>query len=239
MNNLQTIKTFIDNLDPAGPPAVGFAHRATKHITQSGQSLGVLDASFNPLTRAHEALMHYAQRSFTFDEQVLLLAKTNVDKDLFGANLAQRLAMMIAYADEHLSIAGCSHARFVDKAQALCKALPKDTQIYFIVGHDTLIRIFEPRYYNDMYHELGTLFSLCHIISANRADQGKDALNTFMQKPECAPFADRVHSLSLPSSFGDLSSTQVRKHLEKNQPITDLVPAKVAEYITAHNLYKK
>ena len=235
--HLQNAQTLIDSLDPNGSPTVQFAHRAENHIIEPGKNLGVLDASFNPLTSAHEALAHYAQKSFGFDEQVLLLAKTNVDKDLFGASLSQRLIMMRSFAGSELSVAGCSHARFVDKAQALCDALPPKTQIYFIVGHDTLIRIFEPRYYTDMPAELRTLFSLCHIISANRADQGEDAFNTFVKRPECAPFAGRVHSLYLPPSFGDISSSEVRNRLETNQPITDLVPQKIAECIASLNLY--
>jgi len=235
---IHNARDLMDNLDPAGSPTVAFAQRAKNHIQNANKQLGVLDASFNPLTCAHEALVQYAQEAFSFDEQVLLLAKTNVDKDLFGAGLGQRLAMMVAYAQHNFSVAGCSHARFVDKARALATYYPDNTQIFFIVGYDTLIRIFDPQYYTDMAAELHTLFSLCHIVSANRADRGADAFFAFMSQPKCAPFADRVHALELPASFGQISSTQVRKRIKSGKQTSDLVPAVIARCISSSNLYK-
>ena len=242
MDTLENYRTLIDSLNPHNTPAVRFVHRAAppqpKHI-------GVLDASFNPLTLAHEALVHHAQNAFNFDEIVLLLAKANVDKALFGADLGQRLAMMVNYADSDtqlgtcLSIAGCSHARFIDKARALRAYFSPDAQIYFLVGHDTLIRIFDPRYYTDMPAELKVLFSLCHIVSANRENPSRAVFHRFMSRPECAPFTNRVHPLQLPPSFGNISSTEVRKRILSGDPITDLVPESIAQFIETFDLYRE
>ena len=241
MNTLENYRILMDSLDPQDTPVVQFVHRAAprhpKHI-------GVLDASFNPLTLAHEALVHHAQDTFGFDEIVLLLAKTNVDKALFGADLGQRLAMMVNYAnsdtqlDTCLSIAGCSHARFIDKARALRAHYSPNTQIYFLVGHDTLIRIFDPHYYTDMIAELTVLFSLCHIVSANRENLSREVFHRFMSRPECAPFTNRVHPLQLPPSFGNISSTEVRKRIRAGESIIDLVPESIAQFIETFDLYK-
>ena len=239
MNTFENYRILMDSLDPQSSPVVQFVHRSAppqpKHI-------GVLDASFNPLTLAHEALVHQAQDTFGFDEIVLLLAKANVDKALFGADLGQRLAMMVNYAnsdtqlDTCLSVAVCSHARFIDKAHAL---FSPDTQIYFLVGHDTLIRIFDPRYYIDMPAELKVLFSLCHIVSANRENSSREVFQRFMSRPECAPFASRVHPLQLPPSFGNISSTEARKRIRAGDPITDLVPETIAQFIETFGLYRE
>lgn len=239
MNTFENYRILMDSLDPKSSPVVQFVHRSAppqpKHI-------GVLDASFNPLTLAHEALVHQAQDTFGFDEIVLLLAKANVDKALFGADLGQRLAMMVNYAnsdtqlDTCLSVAVCSHARFIDKAHAL---FSPDTQIYFLVGHDTLIRIFDPRYYIDMPAELKVLFSLCHIVSANRENSSREVFHRFMSRLECAPFASRVHPLQLPPSFGNISSTEARKRIRAGDPITDLVPETIAQFIETFGLYRE
>lgn len=241
MKTFENYRILIDSLNPQNSPVVQFVHRAT---SPQPKHIGVLDASFNPLTLAHEALAHQAQDTFGFDEIVLLLAKTNVDKALFGADLGQRLAMMVNYAnsdtqlDAYLSIAVCSHARFIDKAHALRAHISPDTQIYFLVGHDTLIRIFDPRYYTDMSAELKVLFSLCHIVSANRENPSQKVFHKFMARPECAPFANRVHPLQLPPSFGNISSTEVRKRIRAGAPITDLVPESIAQFIGTFDLYK-
>lgn len=238
--NAQTVEKYralMAKLDPAGPPTAQFVQRTTAPLTQMGKRLGVLDASFNPLTNAHEALIQYARDKFAFEEMSLLLSGANVDKDLFGADLGQRLTMLIDYASADLSVAVCSHARFIDKAQALGALCPKDTQIYFIVGHDTLIRIFDPRYYTDMNRELPVLFARCHIVSATRRNQGQEAFDTFMSRPECIPFANHVHLLQLPASFGNISSTQIRKKIKTGAAITHLVPPTIAQSIQALGLY--
>ena len=242
MPPLENYRILMDSLDPQSSPVVRFVHRSAppqpKHI-------GILDASFNPLTLAHEALVHHAQDTFNFDEIVLLLAKTNVDKALFGADLGQRLAMMVNYADSDtqmdtcLSIAGCSHARFIDKAHALRAHFSPDTQIYFLVGHDTLIRVFDPHYYIDMPAELKVLFSLCHIVSANRENPSREVFHRFMARPQCAPFVNRVHPLQLPPSFGNISSTEARKRIRAGDPITDLVPESIAQFIETLGLYRE
>ena len=242
MNTFENYRILMDSLNPKNSPVVQFVHRSAP---QQRKHIGVLDASFNPLTLAHEALVHHAQNAFNFDEIVLLLAKTNVDKALFGTDLGQRLAMLVKYADSDtqldtcLSIAGCSHARFIDKAHALRAHFSPDTQIYFLVGHDTLIRIFDPHYYTDMPAELKVLFSLCHIISANRENPSQKVFHRFMARPECAPFANRVHPLQLPPSFGNISSTEVRKRINAGDPITDLVPESVAQFIETFDLYRE
>ncbi len=241
MNTLENYRILMDSLDPQNTPVVQFVHRATP---RQPRHIGILDASFNPLTLAHEALVHHAQNAFNFDEIVLLLAKTNVDKVLFGADLSQRLAMMVNYADSDtqldacLSIAGCSHARFIDKAHALRAHFLSNAQIYFLIGHDTLIRIFDPHYYTDMPAELKVLFSLCHIVSANRENPSREVFYRFMSRPECTPFANRVHPLQLPPSFGNISSTEVRKRIRAGDPITDLVPESIAQFIETFDLYK-
>ncbi len=241
MNTFENYHALMDGLDPDGESVVRFAHRA--YPAQPRKHIGVLDASFNPLTLAHEALVRYAHAAFGFDEIVLLIAKANVDKATFGADLGQRLALMAHYADAAddlcLSVAGCSHARFIDKAHALKAHFPPDAQPHFLVGHDTLIRIFDPRYYTDMPAELNVLFSLCHLISANRGTFDQDAFHTFMARPECAPFANRIHPLQLPPSFGDISSTLVRERIEKGASIADLVPESVAQFIEIYGLYRK
>ena len=241
MNTFDTYRALMNRLDPNGEPVVRFVQRV--QTAQPSAHIGVLDASFNPLTLAHEALVRYAQAAFGFDEIVLLLAKANVDKALFGAELGQRLGLMAHYADAvddlSLSVAGCSHARFIDKASALRPHFPSDAQCCFLVGHDTLIRIFDPRYYADTSAELHALFSLCHVVSANRAPFDREAFQRFMARPECVPFAARVHPLQLPPSFGNISSTSVRDRIAKGASIADLVPQSVAQFIETFGLYKK
>jgi len=233
---LNRYHTLINQLTPQDPPTAQIIHQSTpdhpKHV-------GILDASFNPLTLAHESLINTSRETLKLDTMLLMLSHANVDKGIFGANLAQRLAMMIAYAKQqsNLSVAICSHARFVDKIVALTPCYAPNTQFYFVVGYDTLIRIFDAKYYSDMPSDLQKLFKTCHFIAANREENDQEVLDVFLKKEAVHPFANRIHTITLPNSMAHISSTTVRNNIQSNQPIEHLVPEVIAKAIYNLHLY--
>ena len=176
----------MDMLKPVGPPRAAFLRRGASRLTRPGGNLVVMDASFNPMTVAHEAMLNRASDACRAGEALLLLSHANVDKSVYGATLAQRLAMLDHYAESsrNLSVAGCSHARFVDKAHALGPLYPKSTVLYFVVGYDTLLRLFDPRYYSNFRDELSAFFAGARVVAANRANTDPDALRRLRTSPE-------------------------------------------------------
>ena len=234
---IQNYRALMAELDPAGPPAAHMIHR-TDHAGST--RIGVLDASFNPLTLAHEALLNAARDALRLGEMLLLLSRANVDKEVFGADLGQRLTMLVDYARSHphVSVAGCSHARFVDKIQALRPLYPGDVAFYFIAGYDTLIRLFDPKYYTDMHAELHALFSAGHMIIANRGSSNAQTIQEFLSRPECAPFAHRIHPIAIPPVCAEISSTRARDAANRRESLTNLVPPQIAQAIDALAIYR-
>mgnify|MGYP001197486476 FL=1 len=238
-HTLRHYRTLLDQLDPESVPRACLIHKAPCGINHPGKKLGILDASFNPMTLAHTRMIEETCQTLGMDEMLLMLSRSNVDKEIFGASLEQRLAMLVGYASSHpyLSIAGCSHARFVDKVHSLKPLYPDNTAFYFILGYDTLTRLFDPKYYMDMSAELQALFDACQFVAANRASFGAPQMKAFMEKPECRAFADRVHFIQLEASYGNISSTQVRERRQNGASIADLVPLEIADQIKSMNLY--
>lgn len=236
---LKRLRRMIADLDPSGPPRARIVRRAPKGMGVSVGRLGVLDASFNPMTLAHDGMIGKARRTCGLNEVLLLLSRTNVDKRVFGADLGQRLAMLLAYTEARsgISVAGCSHARFVDKAQALHTLYARGTRFYFILGYDTLQRLFNPKYYADMQADLSRLFETSRIVATNRGSHDLDEMHTLMERSECRPFTDRVTFIHLAEPYAGMSSTEVRKRRLHGKPIKDLVPKNVAETIEAMDLY--
>ncbi|KAF3070713.1 hypothetical protein GL218_00290 [Daldinia childiae] len=141
------------------------------------KSLLVLDSSFNPPTLAHQrmalsALSEHGQPSndSTYKSRVLLLlAINNADKAPKPAAFPQRLAMMYIFAQDLLrsaaaaaeknqcdgvDIAVTTEPYFHAKASAISTSdfyarEPNATEQVFLTGFDTLIRIFDPKYYPD------------------------------------------------------------------------------------------
>jgi len=237
--HIRNLRALMSGLDPSAAPRAAFVKCALEGIRCTGQSLLILDASFNPLTLAHTRMVELASAVCPPHEIVLMLSRANVDKDVFGADLGQRLAMLLPYAagQIHTSIIGCSHARFVDKADALRPLYPEATRTTFIIGHDTLRRLFDRKYYADMEGDLDRLFAGCGFVAANRGSLGLEAMQDFMRRPACRPYAGRVHLIHLEAPYADMSSTQVREQRRQGRPIRDVVPEAIAEAIDAMGLY--
>ncbi|MCS6862692.1 MAG: nicotinate-nicotinamide nucleotide adenylyltransferase [Abditibacteriales bacterium] len=233
------LRQALARLDPRAAPQVVLVRRAPWGITAPHQRLGVFSASFNPPHNAHVEMMRLAQQKFNLDEMLLLLAKANVDKEEFGATLEQRLTMMLGIAAEHpdYSVAAVSHGRFVDKAIALREVYPDGTAIYFLLGYDTLVRLFDPKYYADMPTELTRLFSMAQFIAANRQEHGIEEIRQLLMRAEVRPFAHQIHPLALDDVHAHLSSTEVRRRVAAHEPYEHLVPPTVAAFIRQAKLY--
>lgn len=237
--SLEVCRSLMEALDPAGPPRANLVRRAAHGIGSTGGSLGILDASFNPMTLAHERMIEKAKGLMDFDEVLLLLSSANVDKDVFGADLGQRLAMLLSYAElaDALSVGGCSHARFVDKCEALAPLYHPDTRLTFLIGSDTLVRLFDPKYYTDMDLELDRLFAEARFVVAGRGEAGTADARSLVDRRASRDQAQKIQLISLDPICAALSSTQVRDRRSRGQPISDLVPKAIEQGIESMNLY--
>ena len=224
---------LINQLDSDAPPQIVIVHRSSNPIRESGKKLGIFSGSFNPITVAHTKMFEEAQARFQLDELLLLLAKANVDKDVFGLPLAGRILTLKRYAENQsdVSIGISSHGRYIDKVEALKAIYPVGTEFHFIVGYDTLVRIFDPKYYTDVHTELHHLFSQCRFIVANRDGVSIETIQQFLAQPNLKPYISSVTYLILPDFYAEVSSTEVRKRIAQGDTISHLVPPVIAKFL--------
>ncbi len=223
----------ISQLDSNAFPQIVITHRSSQPINDTGKKLGIFSGSFNPITVAHIKMIEDAQTKYQLDEMLLLLAKANVDKDVVGLPLAGRILTLKPYAEEHkgVSVGISSHGRYIDKVEALNDIYPDKTEYHFIVGYDTLTRIFDPKYYTNIKSELEYLFSHCCLIVANRDNVDIDTIRQFVTQPSIKPFSSSINYLILPDCYADISSTQVRNHIKNGEDISHLVPTFLIEFL--------
>ena len=231
---------LVKELDPGSTPQISWVYRASEPIAKGGKRLGVFSASFNPITVAHVKMIEEARARFGLEEILLLLAKANVDKGVFGLSLEERLLMLKAYAMacKDFSVVACSHGRYVDKIEALKAVLPPGTQFSFIVGYDTLVRIFDPRYYTDLHTELRALFGQCRFIVANRAAHNLHSVKEFLVRPICQPYAGYIDLIELSDFYAEVSSTEIRTRILRGENIDHLVPREVQRYLKTTRAYQ-
>lgn len=234
------LEMLVDQLDPDGEPQICWVYRAARHIKASGRRLGIFSGSFNPLTVAHIEMIEAAQKKYNLDEVLLILAKANVDKGVFGLSLADRLLMLKEYTANRkdFSVAACSHGKFIEKIEALMAAYPPGTHFSFIVGYDTFIRLFDPKYYTDLHSALEVLFNQCCFIVANRQDYDVDAVKRMMADPDYHRYAEGIDLIELPDFYAEISSTDIRSQIQGGNSVDHLVPSEVQKFLKTVQAYR-
>ncbi|ODV97261.1 hypothetical protein PACTADRAFT_74801 [Pachysolen tannophilus NRRL Y-2460] len=235
--------------------------------------LCILDSSFNPPHDGHYSLA-FKSVKFQFEQDIdededkallLLLSVKNADKIIpEPVSFNHRINMMVLLADDlskHLNIkvyVGLTkHAKFVDKAFSILKNFDKKLQdfikLVFLVGFDTLVRIFDAKYYKPIslqkalqgFMEKVDLFVLTreddkqNFISLN--DQfnyvEKIKLNKFQDIP--AEWGQNIYLCKGDNNSLKLSSSRIRKSIKNGDSNwKNYVNEEVQKYIESLNLYK-
>jgi hypothetical protein len=164
----------------------------------------LLPGAFNPVHGGHWGLAD-AARELLQSDVAFELSVRNVDKpDLEAGEVERRLALFRGRASVWLTRA----ARFVDKASLF----PGTT---FVVGADTALRLFNPRYYGDdsdaMLAALGELRERCcrFLVGARRAGDGELVTCADLACP--AGFEDLLCAIPVERFCLDISSTELRR----------------------------
>lgn len=227
------IAAALERLDNEPAPA---ALRFDPGAPFSGAA-AVLPSAYNPPTLAHEHLLQTALDTYGLQHAVALLTTRNVDKGVHGASLAHRIGMLLALAEEwpDLCVAASNQARIIDQARGLALAFP-DTEFDFVVGFDTLERLFARKYYRDMEAELAPFFERHRVLAANRGPVEAHQVEAWIAA-NASGFGDRILLLEIDEFPASLSSTRVRESVAEGSDELHLPPA-VRRYLTEHRLYR-
>lgn len=201
--------------------------------------IAILPASFNPPTAAHVELLRTACSVAGVESVAAMLTTRNVDKTIFGASLPDRVAMLLEVqrARGDIAVLACNQARLTDQAEPVAD-LFGGQGLDFIVGYDTLTRIFDDRYYQHMPSELEAFFARHRLIAANRGRATVDAVYRYLETDDVSRFASRIEVVELPGHAAALSSTEAREALTAaGEP--EGLPPEVAEYIARRGIYRE
>ncbi|KAL6411377.1 cytidylyltransferase family protein [Ilyonectria robusta] len=246
--------------------------------------LVVLDSSFNPPTRAHASMARAALEGGGGEggRLVLLLSVNNADKAPKPASFPVRLGMMDAMGRElleemrarsgseghelEIDVAVTTMPFFHDKAQTITQsgfytnppATPPPTQT-FLAGFDTLVRIFNPKYYgpsppgattSPMQRALGPFFAGARLRVTTRPDEqwgGADAQRAYVERLAQGGLEDvggdgawaaRVDVVEGGAAEEDVSSSRVREVVQGGGDVDGLVGGEVKAWIEGEKLYR-
>ena len=208
-----------------------------KHDPFGLAALAVLSGSFNPLTRGHEALVEAARRAGCA-AVLLLLPLRAVDKEgVTHASAVDRALMLQEWAARRsVDVALVNRGLYVEQAALLAARYPS-SRVVFVVGHDKIVQIFDPRYYERRDEALRALFARASFRVAPRQGRGDDALRALLSAEGNDSFAPSVEPLAVDADVDALSSTVVRETMRDGRPWERLVPGEVARFLRATRPY--
>jgi nicotinamide-nucleotide adenylyltransferase len=222
-----------------------------------------------------------------YDAKLLLLSVKNADKSLKAgdATYQQRLEMMLLLSEDviantntdashsllehepaNVAIAITDKPTFVGKSSALLDFLqrrlttPLSIELTFLVGLDTLERLFSPRYYTsetDMMASLRQFLSAApqgdnsRIVCAKRVEEAAQSIKNFEDLPSLALAkefreSDRIVIIDIGNTVNSFSSSAIRsaigrfglgKGIDQDAGWKSKVTRDIADYIIEQRLY--
>lgn len=233
------------------------------------KKLCVLDSSFNPPHLGHYTLVkesiNFSKGKISKDELavLLLLSINNADKSSpQPAPFEDRVEMMVRmgnFIKKNLQvdviIGLTDKARFVDKKSSIinyikCRLKKESvTELSFLVGYDTLIRILNPKYYLpvSLCTALEDFFIGLDLFCLSR-DSPEESIQDqihFIRKiangeiegvPEV--WASKIHLVANESTeTSSISSSTVRNMINRGSNLLNLLIPEVANYILTNHPY--
>ena len=203
--------------------------------------VGILSGAFNPPTLAHIELARCAKDRFQLDHILFTLSRITIDKEkIEGLSLEDRMLLMRLTARElgWASVAAVNKGLYFEQARAFRSLLGNKARIFFVVGMDKVIQIFDPRYYQDRDKALTGLFTEVHLIAANRGPWDEKELKEFLSKKENQVYEDRVYPLTLSEGLKDLTSTDLRTRIAKGESVQDQLPEVIEKFVDTTGAYR-
>lgn len=237
LHHLRLIQDQLDQLHVNAPP------RALLVPESPGPARRVIvfTGSFNPPTLAHLAMLKQARYYAQAHPPMSVYAaftKLTVDKESVEYPLLlDRIALLqriLRTREPHTGIMLFNRGLYVEQAQAIRASFSHVRRVFFLIGFDKVLQIFDPHYYKDRDAALEELFAQAELLVAPRGDEGVRELEDMLAHPENQRFARYVHALPLSSSYRNMSSTRVR---EKDPLALHEVPQEVRQFMRETRAY--
>lgn len=201
----------------------------------AGGKLGVLGGTFDPIHMGHLQMAEAVYRRMSLSQVLFIPAYVPPHKvGMYFATAEERYAMtelaVAAYpcftvSDMELRRSGVSYT--IDTIRELHK-LYAEQQLYFIIGADSVAQLHT-------WHNIEEMLELITFVAAGRP--GYDGVMEQVARRLGQRARERIILLDTPEY--DISSTDIRARIRRQESLAGLVPQAVEQYIYRHDLYIK
>ena len=199
------------------------------------ERIGVFGGSFDPVHIGHLIIAQDALEQLELDRVIFVPTAVSPHKLHRAPTEGRHRFEMLQLATENnfhfevsdmeLSRGGVSYT--VDTVEHLQADHP-DTEIFFIVGLDSLLEMHR-------WHRLGDLLECCTVVPFGRGGEDPEAVAATCGlsndwKTRLLARLIRIHEV-------EVSASEIRMRIAEGLSIQTLVPPEVEMYIAEHNLY--
>ncbi len=196
--------------------------------------IGLFGGTFDPVHNGHLAIAEEAKTQLSLDRIILVPAGDPPHKAKKKVtDKAHRLKMTeLAFAGKdgfsvsEYEIEKEGPAYSVDLIRYFKEQYPED-ELFFIIGADSFRDL--PTWWR--YQEL---LRLVNFIVVSRPDTKKEELLSLFSGEEKPPRTFYLKEIAV-----DISSTQIRALVYRNEDISGLVPEEISKYIAQEKLYRE
>lgn len=199
------------------------------------QKIGIMGGTFDPVHYGHLVIAESARSEFGLEKIIFIPTGEPPHKKAYRITDAEdrynMVQMAIAdndnFAISRIEIERPGPSYTVDTLMQL-HSLHPEIDPYIITGADAIVEILT-------WKNVSFIAALCHFIAATRPGYSLDRLN---QEINGLPPVIRQKILTIEIPGVAISSTEIRKRLAENKPISYLLPGQVEKYIRQKKLYQ-
>lgn len=205
-------------------------------IYNNKSRIGILGGTFNPPHIGHLDIAKKICIEFALDKILFLpVGMPPHKKNVYVADKFDRAAMVELLIQHEPNMEVCmieilreGYTYTIDSISELRMMYP-NTEFYYIIGTDTLYQL-------ETWRNFRRVFELTKFICIFRPGDDMFEINEYIDRLKREYSVDILLS---ESSGPDISSTEIRELIFKNQNISGYVSERVSKYIKENNVYDK
>ncbi len=206
--------------------------------TIKAERIGILGGTFDPIHLGHLIIAEQARDQYQLDRVLLIPSghsyfKDHRSKKVQPAQVRLEMTKIAAGSYKPFEVSDIEVNRpgntYSFETLEELKALNPESELFFIVGADTICSM-------RTWREPQRIFDVCTVLAAMREDQVDP--EEFQRETQALEkdFGARIYPVSIPNI--GISSTQIRERAASGKSVHYLVPDALESYIIESGIYK-